>query len=252
MTHFLGTYGYWTERVVRGRYALEAARCLADKRAVAWLNLNTLGWVYLKRGDYEEARACVEESLSLYEGLSDWEGLVHAYRYLGIVAIEQGELDTAEEINKKALDIAKSKCTEETVFTFYSNFGDLALRRGDYAEAEQWYEEARKGLEKVGSRSRLSSRLIDLGIAKLKQEKLNEARDFYEKGLALSQEVHRPDNIVSAKLGLAMVYEKHGNRADALKLAHESLEMAERLGIRRESEQARALVARLERKLSAD
>ena len=252
MTHFLGTYGYWTERVVRGRYALEAARRLADKRALAWLNLNTLGWIYLKRGDYEEARSCVEESLLLYEELSDWEGLVHASRYLGIVAIEQDELDTAEEINKKALDIAKSKCTEETVFTFYSNFGDLALHRGNYAEAEHWYEEARKGLEKVGSRSRLSSRLIDLGIAKLNQEKLDEARGLYEKGLVLSQEQRRPDNIVNAKLGLAVVNEKQGNHADALKLAHESLEMAERLGMRRESEQARALVARLEEKLSGD
>ncbi len=157
-----------------------------------------------------------------------------------------------EKISKKALDIAKSRCTEATVIGLYSNFGDLALRRGNYAEAEHWYEEARKGLEKVGSRSRLSSRLIDLGIAKLKQEKLDAARDFYEKGLALSQERHRPDNIVNAKLGLAIVDEKQGNRTDAIKLARESLEMAERLGIRRESEEARALLARLEGKRPAD
>jgi len=252
MTHFLGTYGYWAELVVYGRYTLEAARYLADKRAIAWLNMNALGMVYIKRGDYEEARACFEESLSLYEGLSDWEGLVYASRYLGIVAIEQGELDMAEEINKRALDMAKSKCTEKIILALYSNFGDLALRRGNYAEAEQWYEEARKGLERVGSRSRLSSRLVDLGIVKLRQGKVDEARDFYEKGLALSQESHRPDNIVNAKLGLAIVGEKQGNRANALKLAHESLEMAERLGMQKEVEETKSLLARLTGKLPAD
>jgi predicted ATPase/DNA-binding SARP family transcriptional activator/DNA-binding CsgD family transcriptional regulator len=49
--------------------------------------LNGAGWIALFQGDYESARALVEESLKLYRGLEYKEGIASALANLGFVAV---------------------------------------------------------------------------------------------------------------------------------------------------------------------
>jgi predicted ATPase/DNA-binding SARP family transcriptional activator/DNA-binding CsgD family transcriptional regulator len=49
--------------------------------------LNGAGWIALFQGDYESARALVEESLTLYRGLESKEGIASALANLGFVAV---------------------------------------------------------------------------------------------------------------------------------------------------------------------
>jgi tetratricopeptide (TPR) repeat protein len=87
-----------------------------------------------------------------------------------------------------------------------------------------------------------------LGLLALNRNRPTEARSWYERELALAQEVGRQNLVASAQEGLARVLEEEGRYAEALDLAQAALEIRERL--RDQSlEWTRGLVERLRGKI---
>ena len=251
LTYFMGTRGYWRERIQYGQVALKAAKHLGNDESVAWINI-MLSWIYLNQSNCEDAEACAKTSESLFKKVEDWVHVCEALRLLGKVARVRGEVSKARELAEKALEVARVSDNENGINGAHCDLGDLALQQGNYVEAERLYREALRGFEKLGNQERIASRHIDLGNATFSQNRLDEAYEHYKVGLALSQRIGRQDNIACAQYGLAHVGERADDFSSALELAHSAREIFERLGMRKEIEETQALVVRLEEKLSAD
>jgi tetratricopeptide (TPR) repeat protein len=118
-------------------------RLIGDPRFTA-IGLNILSWLALKIGRYEEARAALEESITLNMSVSDRWGLAFAYRGLGLIAQTQGEHKQAVDIFRKSLDMLTELGARPDVARLLAEMSRSVFALGDEAEAERgWHESLR-------------------------------------------------------------------------------------------------------------
>ncbi len=65
MAFFLGTRGYWQERVKYGEIALNAVLQTGDEDHIALFS-DVIGWVLVQQGHYEKAEVLLKQSIETY------------------------------------------------------------------------------------------------------------------------------------------------------------------------------------------
>ncbi|MGH7599693.1 MAG: tetratricopeptide repeat protein [bacterium] len=125
-----------------------------------------------------------------------------------------------------------------------NDLGDLALERKNYDAAEEYYREALE-LARQEEQKELQAYISGyLGSLALDRQQSVEARQWFEQGFALAQEVGYVEPIAQAQYGLACVWEAEGRPDLALPLAQDALAIYERLQ-HRDLAATRELVQRL-------
>ncbi|MBC8448414.1 MAG: tetratricopeptide repeat protein [Chloroflexi bacterium] len=253
MNHPLLRSGYWAERLDYGKKALQAAVSLGDELNAAWLKVDTLGWMYMRRGEYQRARSSMIDALASFERAGNLEGTCLALRLLGDVTRRIGNLTESQRLLERALEIANAEGYQDIVSDVYRFLGHLALQQQELDKAVQFYHEALSIAEQSpeGNEQRLNSTIVSLATAMLALGNDSQAQVLYERGLKLAQSMRRQDAIAGTKFGLAKLAERQGHLEVALRLARDALQIYERL-VAQEGVEARGLVERLEAKLSAD
>jgi predicted ATPase/transcriptional regulator with XRE-family HTH domain len=126
-------------------------RAIGDPRFTA-IGLNILSWLALKLGRYDEARAALEESITLNVSVGDRWGLAFAYRGLGLIAQAQGEHIQAVDIFRKSLDMLAELGARPDVARLLAEMSRSVFALGDEAEAERgWRESLRIANETRGA-----------------------------------------------------------------------------------------------------
>jgi len=116
-------------------------RAIGDPRFTA-IGLNILSWLALKLGRYDEARAALEESITLNMSVGDRWGLAFAYRGLGLIAQAQGEHIQAVDIFHKSLDMLTELGARPDVARLLAEMSRSVFALGDEAEAERGWRES--------------------------------------------------------------------------------------------------------------
>jgi predicted ATPase/transcriptional regulator with XRE-family HTH domain len=151
-------------------------RAIGDPRFTAF-GLYFLSWGALHEGRYAEARAALEESVSLNQLVGDRWGLGSAYRGLGLVMQAEGEHSQALESFHKSLDIFSELGARWDKARVLTDMGRSALGLEMDSEAEHtWLESLRISLEIQALPVGLEAML---GIASL-QEKRGDIEAAYE------------------------------------------------------------------------
>jgi tetratricopeptide (TPR) repeat protein len=126
-------------------------RLIGDPRFTA-IGLNILSWLALKLGRYDEARAALDESITLNLSVGDRWGLAFAYRGLGLIAQAQGEHIQAVDIFRKSLDMLTELGARPDVARLLAEMSRSVFALGDEAEAERgWRESLRIANETRGA-----------------------------------------------------------------------------------------------------
>mgnify|MGYP006289021193 CR=1 FL=1 len=237
---FLGTRGYWQERIEYGWMALEAARKAGDRASEASIQ-HAIGWIFFKQGHQAKAERLLQSSVQLYLDLEqkDQEGnpivctpsVVWAILCQAKIAIAQGDIDRADRI----IELAKEMVVGEASIAF--DRGSLPVKShiefelGNYNEANLLLKRALDEAKKDGSGLSISSRWIDLGDVAFAQNRLDEAESLFLEGLESSRKFSRDDNIARSQLGLIKVYAHRGEKAKAEQLAVGTRQRFARMGI---------------------
>jgi predicted ATPase/DNA-binding XRE family transcriptional regulator len=126
-------------------------RVIGDPRFTA-IGLNILSWLALKLGRFDEARAALEESITLNLSVGDRWGLAFAYRGLGLIAQVKGEHILAVDIFHKSLDMLTKLGARSDVARLLAEMSRSVFALGDEAEAERgWRESLRIANETRGA-----------------------------------------------------------------------------------------------------
>lgn len=126
-------------------------RALGDPRFTAF-GLYFLSWSALHQGRYIEARAALEECVTLNHSVGDRWGLGSAYRGLGLVAQAQGEHSQALEAFRKSLDTFSELGARWDMAMALADTGRSAFALGMDSEAERtWLEALRIASEARGT-----------------------------------------------------------------------------------------------------
>ena len=242
--YFLGTRGYWLERIKYGQIALEAAQKAGDRLSTADFQ-HALGWILARQGQYARAEELLQACVQLCLDLGEKRESVRVMVTLARIAVAQDDLDRARNVTEEATSIVGEADYEEVSQGLLSVQGRIELQSGNFETAHTLLLRA---LEVVEGRSlgvHDGSRQIDLGHIALARNRLDEAASYFQAGLESSRQFLRQDNIAKAEFGLGRVHALRGNKPEARELALRAREQFVRMGMVHEVDEADALLHQL-------
>jgi tetratricopeptide (TPR) repeat protein len=239
---------YWYDRLTLAHAAISAAKLLSDWKSVSTFARN-ISWIYFYQGDYLRALHWAEEALSATTKTEDPLLIAAAKRSLGTVELRLGNFGRSETLLKEVLQTSEEFADDD--YGIYSkgfaqySLGDLEYERGNIHTAGEWYQRA---LETWSDPVRkdpvrhISYALNGLGFVALKEQRFEEAQQYFREGIQSAREVGRVDEIARGQLGLASVYYETGTGLDAaLVLINESTESFQQQGMQYEIQNSQVL-----------
>ena len=269
MTSLLRLDGPWTTAITRHAAAVQAARHLGDRLALANA-LTDLGDVRQLTGDLSGAAQALEGALGISRDIGDQLGQANALRTLGIVRQMTGDYRGAARALERALAICRDIGDQLGQAMSLNNLGDVRQMTGDYRGAAQVQEQALGIFRDIGSQMGQAYALRTLGIVRrmtgdyrgaaqaLEQalhisrdissrlnevETLNEtgtlfrvrgdpgrATDYHRQALNLSREIASPRDEACALTGLGRCALAIGHTSDAAEDLRQALDIFQRIG----------------------
>ena len=239
---------YWYDRLTLAHAAISAAKLLSDWKSVSTFARN-ISWIYFYQGDYLRALHWAEEALSATTKTEDPLLIAAAKRSLGTVELRLGNLDRSEKLLKEVLQTSEEFAYDD--YGIYSKgfaqygLGDLEYERGNTHKAGEWYQ---KALETWSDPVRkdpvrhISYALNGLGFVALKEQRFEEAQQYFRQGIQSAREFGRVDEIARGQLGLASVYYETGTGLNAaMVLINESTESFQQQGMQYEIHNSQVL-----------
>jgi predicted ATPase/DNA-binding CsgD family transcriptional regulator len=181
---FWYTHDYSTE----GRRYLERARSSGMSTKAARLRaraLNGAGGLAVTQGDYEAAKALIEEGLALYRQLGDKEGIASALTDLGLVAL-WGQRDDIPvgAVVEELWELKPHLANRRTLAWMLVLEGLLAASQGDLERAVALHEESLEIFRELRDTGAIINTLGQLGSVML-------FRGDYERAVPMLQETLR-------------------------------------------------------------
>jgi tetratricopeptide (TPR) repeat protein len=247
--------------------SLALAREGSDRRDTAIARLY-VGNSLRRRGEDENARQLIMESLARFQELPDpdWEAV--SYNVLNSIRIRQDDLRRSEESSFiQALEFARNagerttlaeallnysrwllifdrvdeaqSCVEEadlllnqvgsSLGSTYQLFAEVALLNDDYPEARWFYTEAQTRFSLLGEKNQRSSVLEDLGHLEMDQGNLAHAQTYLTEALQTAREIDKKASIAPRLVKLGITFFLQGKLEECKPYFQEGLSLAKGL-----------------------
>ncbi|GIV98259.1 MAG: hypothetical protein KatS3mg057_2916 [Herpetosiphonaceae bacterium] len=161
-------------------------RTQAKARARA---LSVAGRLAFSQGDYLEARALLQESLTLFQTAGDASDISTTMARLGMVIFCMGDCSTARALLQQALALFHEVRNLSGTIYALNTLGEIARHEGDYEQAEQFYSQALELSRQIGSRQRTILSLHNLGHLALHCGDNTRAETLFAESLHLSRQL---------------------------------------------------------------
>ena len=232
-----------------GKQLFAIAESLHVQQLYAWIGINWLAWRYVDRGNIKHAEYLINQSLLIYQDLNDVEGACHAKNYLADLLIFLGKYKDAEDVMIEIMDLAKKYNYDAEIAAVHFRWGKLESELGNWEKSKSHWEAVIQWHENQDQASQdilfFMGALGHLGWVEFHLGNYQQAQELLAKSLSVFEHIGGKGYITTLCLRLAIVERSLGNNEKALQHAQEAYFWAERLGMVRELEGARALLAEL-------
>jgi CHAT domain-containing protein/tetratricopeptide (TPR) repeat protein len=201
---------------------------------------NHLAIIAYYQHDLDGMERYIDNSFSAYKLYlkTKRKALQEIMRLYGSLYYKTGEYEKALEKTTYALEVALSdlKSRDDTIFVqrCYNNIGLFYIKIGDIYKAEDYCHNALRLSQKLGRHFETATIYLNLGEFFYSQEKLEEALDYYKKGItALDKAKNIPPHeldksAISLYNGIGAVATKLGRNLEALEALKRSLKIHQR------------------------
>jgi predicted ATPase/DNA-binding XRE family transcriptional regulator len=191
---------------------------------VLGLTLTQQGLLYFRRGLFDQAQACMEESLSILRSRGQQNLMTDVLVYLGIVMHLNGNIDRSRVLMEEGLACAQAAGEEWLLAYAIYNLGYLASLQGRYAEG---YLKMRDGMaiwRKLGDPHSIALGLNYLAPTLIELGCYEEAETSMQESLRLCKESGNRWGMGTAYRYLGLARMAQGQLDDAQLLFHKSIE----------------------------
>jgi tetratricopeptide (TPR) repeat protein len=140
--------------------------------------------VYSEGMEYEQARAFGEEAITLCEKNGDTLNIGIPLMRLGSLALIQGDLAQARGYIEKGFQIGKELKDKILIIQAYTGLGTVDYFSQDFEQMEAHFQAGLALSREIGAVIYQMFCLRNLGIAALRQGKLNQSREYYLENLS--------------------------------------------------------------------
>ncbi len=187
-----------------------------------------LAW---RQGDYEEAVALSEESITVLQGLAETPRLADAHRHRGLVSLRQGDFAAAMVCFEKSLALAR-QCREKWLIAYaLAMLATVARYEGHHDKAWALSEECVTLSREVAGKRAIAYATRLAGDVARSRADLSSAVRLYSESLALYQEAGDKWIAQDCLEGLAAVAAALGEYGRAIHLFAAAEAIREALGL---------------------
>jgi len=209
---------------------LEGAKTRNNTRARVLFRANVLAG---EQGDYESARAFVEESLDISRELNDKRGVGIALNALATHARDQGDLAGSRSLFEQNLAVWREIDDRVVVARSLSNLANVVKAQHDYALARSLFEECLSIFRELGDRTGMAWSLNYQGDVAREQGDTAVARALYEEALALFRQLGDKWGIAGCLTDLGNLANEQKDYDTSRSLHTESMQLFQELGQKR-------------------
>ena len=195
--------------------------------------LDALGEIAQYRGDYSQALALHSESLALRYEIDDQEGIAVTLGHLGVIARDRGDYQQARDLLEESLKLCRKLGDKLLIAQTLNNLGLVEHPLCEYDRATLIFAEAVSFYWELNDRLGISNTLQNLGNVAKDRGEFKYAKTVYNECLAFKQELGDKRGIAQTIVRLAEVALYQGNYRIASDLADKSLSIFQELGIKR-------------------
>jgi predicted ATPase/DNA-binding CsgD family transcriptional regulator len=227
---FWYTHGHLSEgrRWLQSAIAKESAATIPT-RAKA---LNGVGYIALFQGDYEAAKTFLEQSLALYRGLEDKEGIASCLIYLGFVALlGERDLESVPALYEEASGLGEEFEDRRVVANLSLFSGLIAASQGEIKRSMVLHEEALALFRRIGDIQGTGHCLNNLALMAVSLADYDRASALMRENLRMAREADYKLLILYSLLGFGLVAAALGEAARAARLWGAEAAMTEAFGI---------------------
>ena len=142
------------------------------------------------QGDYDRATALCEESVALYRGLGDKQGMAVALNVLGDVAVKQGDYERAITLSEDSLALQRERGDKRGIAVALNNLGSVVQNHhGDYGRAVVLFEESLALFQDLGEKRGIALLSTNLGEVARYRHDYRRAATLLEESLILAREL---------------------------------------------------------------
>jgi tetratricopeptide (TPR) repeat protein len=172
--------------------------------------LADLGGVAKLRGDYAAARSLLAESLVAAREAGYKAGIAQSLEELGRLAHREGKLEEAYSLSTESLAMAQQLKDLSQIATSLQNLGEISCFRGDYARARAFLQQSLEIYQRLGARKGAGYALGTLGLIALAEGDPQAARSLFRKGLHLHWDTRDKDGIATSLEEMAALSAREG------------------------------------------
>jgi tetratricopeptide (TPR) repeat protein len=228
LNHFLWFGGRWDECLRLSTRAYEAMGVLNDWSKAGW-HAYHVTWIHYNRAHTNDATLWANRCTDVWTRGGSKSQLAYAMRLQGLVAQQRDDDAEAERLLRDALFTLRDLKQDAYVALLLNDLGSLARKRKLYDMAEGYLRESLGFLIETDDRQGQANVIITLGNLERDRVRWARARNWYEQGLAIAEEIERKELTAHALEGLARVYEAEGQTDLALPLAQDALKIYRQL-----------------------
>jgi len=181
-------------------------------------------------GDFEKARAFLEQSLILRREINDKLGVAHELQRLGIIAYYTGDYRRAATLQEESLTLCHELGDLHGIARAIGGLGILALDQENYDQATARFEECLKIYRQENHRLGIMGTLNNLGEAAQRRGDFDGAEKLLEESLMLAQELGDKGWIARSVHLLGQIANDRGNYELAINLLTEALNILREIG----------------------
>ncbi len=224
--------------------ALELRRAAGDRAGVA-KDLNQLGNLRHRLGQYQEAIACYREALDTHRALDDDRATAATANNLASTLLRLGELAESRSLFEECLDLFRHLGDEARAADGLANLGLLDQAEGDLASAEARYREALACKRRVGDPLGESNCLTNLSHLAIARGRPEEALEHAGGSLAILRRAGIEGTVAPALVCRGLALLELGRLSDAAGAMESARQAAEKAQARDQLAEVEALRAQI-------
>ncbi len=216
---------------------------LGDKIEIG-ATLHAMASIFISRGDLDHALELYQKNLELLEHLDDKSALAATLHRMAVVFVMRDDPDRALQYYQDSLQLGEQLGDKRGNAATLHQMAEVFLNRDNPDRALELYQESLQLFNQLGDKKSKAASLGNMANIYIEQKNWEQAESLLLEALELVKTTNEPPAFEIVKLG--QVAQARGDIVTALTRYREGLTMFETMGMPRESQYVRKLIARLE------
>jgi class 3 adenylate cyclase/Tfp pilus assembly protein PilF len=190
---------------------------------------SVIGYVYGQMKDYDNALQYFEKALEISNQLPEKDRKGVSQQNLGALYEEMGEFEKALEYYEEGLKIKEKNNYNSGISNTISSIGNIYVKLKNYEKGKLFFENALRSSRETGNQAAECQTLIFTANMYYELNEINKALNIANQAYKIAMKIDVQENIKDSAELLYKIYKKQGNKADALGMHEQFIQLRDTL-----------------------